>query len=40
MGEKDRPVKGFFLERWEIHANPLAEEGIVYEGVTGPPTIT
>ncbi|GMH61694.1 hypothetical protein TrVE_jg13096 [Triparma verrucosa] len=39
-GEKDRPVNRIVLERWEVHANPLADEGIVYEGVTGPPTIT
>mmetsp|Transcript_21937 Transcript_21937/g.32052 ORF Transcript_21937/g.32052 Transcript_21937/m.32052 type:complete len:183 (-) Transcript_21937:163-711(-) len=32
-----KPVKPPVIERITIHANPLAEEGIVYPSKTGPP---
>ncbi|GMI24172.1 hypothetical protein TeGR_g1945 [Tetraparma gracilis] len=36
-GKKDRPAAPPVIERVEIHANPLAEEGIVYPTPDGGP---
>mmetsp|Transcript_10153 Transcript_10153/g.20208 ORF Transcript_10153/g.20208 Transcript_10153/m.20208 type:complete len:216 (+) Transcript_10153:465-1112(+) len=39
VGEKDRPRQEIRIERVEIHANPLADEGVVYETKDGPPVV-
>jgi len=38
-GPKDRPIKEIEILGVEIHANPMAEEGIVYETANGGPTV-
>ena len=35
--EKHRPTNEVRLERITIHANPLADEDIIYPSATGPP---
>ena len=37
QGKKNRPLKPPVVERVTIHANPLADEGIIYPTKTGPP---
>ena len=39
-GKKDRPVNPPVIEKVIIHANPLADQGIVYMDASGPPTVT
>lgn len=36
-GKKNRPVNPPVIQRVTIHANPLADEGIVYQTKGGPP---
>eukprot|EP00613_Pedinella_sp_CCMP2098_P001051 CAMPEP_0171636032 /NCGR_PEP_ID=MMETSP0990-20121206/27111_1 /TAXON_ID=483369 /ORGANISM="non described non described, Strain CCMP2098" /LENGTH=175 /DNA_ID=CAMNT_0012207971 /DNA_START=89 /DNA_END=616 /DNA_ORIENTATION=- len=37
VGKKDKPLSDMHLRSITIHANPLAEENIVYPSPTGPP---
>ena len=37
-GKKDRPLADIKLHRITIHANPLADDDIVFPSPTGPPT--
>lgn len=39
VGEKDRPTREVRIERVEIHANPLADEGVVFETKDGGPVV-
>ena len=38
VGKKDKPTTDIALTSVTIHANPLADQGIVYNSSTGPPS--
>ena len=38
VGKKDKPLSDIQLRTVTIHANPLADENIVYTSPTGPPS--